>query len=277
MPELPEVETIARELESSGIRGKTIKDISVYWERTLSPYTVSEFRRKILGQKITSISRRGKLLIFALEDYYLLVHLRMTGKFSFSANGEHFAHERIRLLLSDGRVLSFQDQRKFGRWSLAEDLEEGTSHLGVEPLSDSFTEKFLEKSVKGRKTAIKAFLLSQHCVAGLGNIYVDEALYASGIHPLRQTGSLTSDDIKRLHSSIIKVLEKGIRNQGTTLGAHLANYYSVSGRRGRNQDRLKVFRREGETCEQCGATIQKIRVAQRGTHFCPTCQPLVTS
>lgn len=276
MPELPEVETISRELFQSGIIGLCIKKVWIYWDRTVNPQPKKAFLNKVLDREIISIARRGKLIVMTLSHGYLLVHLRMTGKFSFVDQKEHPAHERVRLLLSDGKILSFQDQRKFGRWTFVEDLAEGTAHIGIEPLSDDFTPEVLYETTRGKKTAIKAFLLNQKYISGLGNIYVDEALYDAKIHPLRQTFSISQNEAVLLHKAVIKVLKKGIEMMGTTLGSLQSNYYSVSGRRGGNQHQLKVFRKDGEACSRCGTLIDKIRVAQRGTHFCPSCQKLPT-
>lgn len=276
MPELPEVETISRELENSGLIGLRIEKVNIYWDRTINAHSTESFLKTVQGQKITGVSRRGKLLVISLSHGYLLIHLRMTGKFSYIGPQGHLAHERVRLLLSDGRVLSFQDQRKFGRWTFVEDLAQGTAHIGVEPLSDAFTFEVLHELIQGKKTAVKPFLLNQKYISGLGNIYVDEALFEAKIHPLRQTSSLTRKELALLHQGIVKVLKKGIDYMGTSLGNSQVNYFSVSGRQGGNQYRLNVFRKEGEPCGRCGTIIEKIRVAQRGTHFCPNCQQLTT-
>lgn len=275
MPELPEVETIVRELREASLIGLQIIKAIVFWDRSIANLNNDQFCRKIVSQVILDIQRRGKFLVFVLSHDTLLVHLRMTGKFLIAnEERETHSHERIRLYLSDERILRYEDARKFGKWSLTSNPEEILGKLGLEPLSEDFTLHALERCLKGRNRQIKPFLLDQHQVAGLGNIYVDEALWKAKIHPLRTANTLTEREIGRLHQSIIEVLKKGIENTGTSLGAARANYFSVNGRRGSNQTALKVFRREGLACLRCNATIKKIVVGQRGTHFCPNCQHL---
>jgi formamidopyrimidine-DNA glycosylase len=197
----------------------------------------------------------------------------MTGKFLIAdANCEVEGHERIRLHLSDKRVLRYEDQRKFGKWYLTRHPEQYLDKLGLEPLSKGFTLKAFKQALAGHSRQIKPFLLDQRYIAGLGNIYVDEALWAAKIHPLRSVKTLNAKETVDLHHAIIEVLKRGVENTGTSLGAARANYFSVSGRRGNNQQALKVFRRNGLPCMRCHTIIQKTVVAQRGTHFCPTCQ-----
>ncbi len=267
MPELPEVETIVKELNLSDLTGKKIIQAHIYWARSAG---TPHFPQNIKGQTIQRIERRGKYLVFTLSRDTLLVHLRMTGKFFIKKSEMPTPHERIRLELEDGRALCFEDQRKFGRFYLLAHPEEKLDKIGVEPLS--FTIEDLKRLIDSRAASAKAFLLDQRHIAGLGNIYVDEALWEAKIHPLTPVGELTLKEIAALHRAIQKVLQKGIENSGTTLGNSQANYYSVSGHKGRHQDQLNVFRREGKACPRCRAIIQKIRVAQRGTHFCPNCQ-----
>lgn len=274
MPELPEVETIVRELQTSDLIGKTIVAATVYWPRTVSPLTEEEFCQKVKGQKILSIMRRGKWIFLRLSEDNLYVHLRMTGKMFIYQLSDHIrfhAHERLKLELDDGRELRYEDQRKFGRWRLGKDVISG---VGLEPLSEEFKFKSFKKMVLQHSQKIKAFLLNQKYIAGLGNIYVDEALWEAKIHPKKQTNELTAKELKHLYAAIPKVLMKGIESNGTTLGNHRANYFSVSGRRGENQHQLNVFRREGERCFRCGEEIIKITLAQRGTHICPKCQKM---
>jgi formamidopyrimidine-DNA glycosylase len=271
MPELPEVETIVREMREASLLNLSIKKAEVFWERSLKRPSPSDFCRQITGQKILKIDRRGKFLVFTLSEHTLLVHLRMTGKFIIGGDEIH-PHERIRLTLSDGRILRYEDQRKFGKWELVDKAESVLTDLGIEPLSAEFTVGTLLAFLKAHSRALKPFLLDQKTIAGLGNIYVDEALWMAKVHPLRLTSSLTKEEAKLLHQAIRHVLTKGIENTGTSLGAQRANYFSVSGRRGSNQDELKVFRRDGLECPRCGETIIKITVAQRGTHICLFCQ-----
>lgn len=275
MPELPEVETIVRELLNNDLINKKIVSVNVFWSKSIAMPDEKTFYEQIKGQKIVGIERRGKFIKFSLSKDTLLVHLRMTGKFLISKIGkktESLPHERLSLVLSDGRELHYYDQRKFGKWYLLLNPQDILSKLGIEPLSEEFSLEFFQNLLNKHSTQIKPFLLNQSHIVGLGNIYVDEALWNAKIHPKQPANTLTLQQIQRLHKAIAKVLLQGIEQQGTTLGSHQANYFSVSGRRGGNQFKLNVFRREGEKCPRCQATIIKITVAQRGTHLCPICQ-----
>lgn len=276
MPELPEVETIVNELNASHLLEMEIKQAKILWPGTIAPMGIEEFNHLLVGQKILQISRRGKYIVFTLSKHTLLVHLRMTGKFTLcSSERQPFAHERVSLEFKDGRRLYYDDQRKFGRWSLLLHPEEKLASLGIEPLSPEFTLEALKKVLRSSSQAIKPFLLDQKHISGLGNIYVDEALWAAKIHPLQKANTLTPRMIKELFVAIPDVLKAGIANMGTSLGSKNANYFSVSGRRGGHQHQLKVFRKDGLLCPRCGTTLIKMKVAQRGTHICPTCQSLV--
>jgi len=273
MPELPEVTTIVRELREEALIGKKIVSAKIYWERSIATPKPETFCRQIHGQFFTDVHRRGKFIVFTLTKDVLLVHLRMTGKFLLTKEEvPPTSHERIRLYLDDGRILRYEDQRKFGKWYLVNSHKKYLDQLGLEPFAPEFTEAALATLLQGRKTAIKPFLLNQKYIAGLGNIYVDEALWEAKIHPERPVFSLSKEEIRALHRAIPQVLQKGIDNTGTSLGSSRANYFSVSGRRGGNQHKLNVFRREGLPCPRCGKTIVKIVVAQRGTHLCLDCQ-----
>jgi len=273
VPELPEVETIVREMHEAGLPGEKIVKAEIFWERSLANLSPSAFCQLIVNQTIQDIGRRGKFIVFSLGDGTLIVHLRMTGKFLIdNVNIKPSAHERVRLYLSDGRILRYEDQRKFGKWYLTRNPLEVLGKIGIEPLSREFTLKAFKGLLQGRKRQVKPFLLDQRFVAGIGNIYVDEALWTAKIHPLRSLETLTENEIQALYKAIIIVLKKGVDNIGTSLGAARANYYSFSGRRGRNQDSLNVFRCDGLPCPRCHTTIKKIVVAQRGTHYCPRCQ-----
>lgn len=275
MPELPEVETIIRELREARLIGLRIEHAIVFWQRSIADLEEEYFCQNIASQTIMDIQRRGKFLVFLLTRDTLLVHLRMTGKFLITdQESAAHAHERIRLYLSDQRILCFEDQRKFGKWYLTSHPEQILDKLGLEPLSKDFTVDALKKCMIKHQRQIKPLLLDQHFIAGLGNIYVDEALWAAKIHPQRLACTLTEQEIRRLHHCIIEVLKKGVENTGTSLGAARANYFSVSGRRGNHQHALNVFRKDGLPCKRCQTTIKKMIVAQRGTHFCPYCQQL---
>ena len=268
MPELPEVETIVRELNESHLADKKILDVTVFWNRTIAVPAVDQFLKTIKQQKILKIQRLGKYIVFQLSEGYLLVHLRMTGKFLFNQPDQH---ERLRLYLDDGRILYYADQRKFGRFSLVKTLDQ-IGNVGIDPLTKAFTFDALKTILKGHSRQLKPFLLDQKYISGLGNIYVDEALWEAKLNPKRLSDTLSDKEIQALHIGIPKVLEKGVKNLGTSLGALRSNYFSVSGRRGGNQYGLNVFRRDGEPCPRCGHTIIKLKLAQRGTHICPHCQ-----
>lgn len=273
MPELPEVETIVRELCASHVVGSKIKNVIVFWPRTIAMPAVADLCSRLSNQVIVNISRRGKFIIFTLSEGTLLVHLRMTGKFTL-ANEKRMVtpHERVRMELGDGRFLYYEDQRKFGKWYLLSDPATRFHELGIEPLSNEFTLQTFQKLIKKSSQQIKSFLLNQRHIAGLGNIYVDEALWEAKVHPTRKANTLTQTEAKALHRAIPHVLKQGIAHMGTSLGSTRANYFSVSGRRGGNQTQLNVFRRETMPCPRCGCSIIKIKVAQRGTHLCPHCQ-----
>lgn len=275
MPELPEVETIVRELREEHLIGKKIEKAEVFWDRSIATQSHAAFIQRIAEQTILDITRRGKFLVFSLDQDTLLVHLRMTGKFFVEkCEAAVHSHERVRLYLSDNRIMRYEDQRKFGKWYLVSDPKELLDKIGIEPLSKKFTLKAFKKLFEKSNRQVKPLLLDQHYIAGLGNIYVDEALWEAKIHPLRSIQTLNDKEMALLHKAIILVLKKGVENTGTSLGAARANYFSVSGRRGSNQHALQVFRREGLICFRCNSLINKIVVGQRGTHFCPTCQKL---
>lgn len=274
MPELPEVETIARDLNAAGVAGKTLAGAQVFWGRTIAQPSVEEFCRLIKKKRIAAIGRRGKFLVLALSGgWSLLMHLRMSGRLHLVPSGmERLAHEHVALGLEDGRDLRFHDTRKFGRIYLLPDTDAILGRLGPEPLAPEFTTAVLFELMQGRSRQVKPLLLDQCIVAGLGNIYIDEALWEAKIHPCRRSDSLTPKEAKVLHAGIQRVLLRGLKNLGTSLGTGKANFYSVGRRRGRNRDELRVFRRTGEPCRRCRTPIQRLKVAQRSTHICPQCQ-----
>ncbi|MBB5020705.1 bifunctional DNA-formamidopyrimidine glycosylase/DNA-(apurinic or apyrimidinic site) lyase [Desulfurispira natronophila] len=274
MPELPEVQTLVDDLRASSLIGQTIKDVQVRWPRIVAEPTLELFCRQLAGQRVSDIQRRAKYLVFSLgSGQSLLVHLRMTGKFAFASPKDALeAHHHVLLTFGDERQLRYHDTRKFGRFSLVQSAEEALRHLGLEPLSAEFTPEALEQRLRGRRTPLKAFLLDQRQVAGIGNIYADEALWGAGLHPATPAGSLSQEQVHFLYSSIIEALQRGLRNMGTTLGNSQANFYSVAGRRGRNEDELRVFRRTGLPCPRCGQAIERTVLAQRSTHYCLRCQ-----
>jgi formamidopyrimidine-DNA glycosylase len=274
MPELPEVETIARDLNAAGVPGKTLTCARVYWDRTIAEPSVTEFCRRIAKKQISGVGRRGKFLVFDFTGGgHLLVHLRMSGRLHLARSAaQRLPHEHVALAFADGSELRFHDTRKFGRVYLVDDAEAILGRLGPEPLDPLFTPRALYEGMRKRRRRVKPLLLDQGFVAGLGNIYTDEALWEAKIHPLRTSDSLSPKEAGALHAAIRKVLRRGIKNRGTSLGTGKANFYSVGRRRGRNRDELKVFRRTGDACPRCAAKIKRIIVGQRSTHLCPRCQ-----
>ncbi len=276
MPELPEVETVVRGLVDAGLAGCRIVDTRIGWARTLVGLSPEDFRSRIVGRRVRAIRRRAKYIVMQLDPSdYLLIHLRMTGSLTVRGAGEvSDPYERVALVLGDGRELRFRDTRKFGRWYLVPDAELLLRRMGPEPLDRAFTVEVLVHGLQRHKRMLKPLLLDQAFLAGLGNIYVDEALWEARLHPCCSSQHLKPEEVKRLHGAIQLVLQRGIASMGTTLGSGAVNFYSVAGRKGRNQDALRVFRRHGLACPSCGNEIVRILVGQRSTHLCPHCQRL---
>ncbi|MGD8261035.1 MAG: DNA-formamidopyrimidine glycosylase [Desulfobacterales bacterium] len=274
MPELPEVQTIVNDLNLANLKGKTITSAKVFWPRTIAEPSPRLFCRRISGHYFSSIWRRGKYLVFDLtDDATLLMHLRMSGRLHlFSPDVPRNKHEHVVLSFEDGRQLRFHDPRKFGRLHLVKDPQRILDRLGLEPLDIGFTAKIFTDRLKQRKRRLKPLLLDQAFIAGLGNIYVDEALWDAKLHPNRVAAGLSMPEIKTLHRAIPRVLKRGLRNLGTSLGTGKTNFYSVARHQGRNKDQLKVFRRTGLPCPRCKTSIERIIVAQRSTHICSNCQ-----
>ena len=266
MPELPEVETIARKLKPDLI-GKTIKDADLRWPRTLATPSPKRFKEQIRGQKIKDVTRRAKYFILQLTTYQLLVHLRMSGDLTIR-NGKIRAekHDRLVLNLTGNKSLVFNDTRKFGRVWLTENAEDILGKLGPEPLESDFTPKWLFESLQKKHRQLKPLLLDQTFLAGLGNIYTDEALHIAKLHPLEKSDSVSQKQAKALHEAIRKVLKEGIRRNGASIDWVY--------RDGEFQNYFRVYDREGEPCKVCGTHIQKLFVGQRGTHICPNCQTI---
>ncbi len=275
MPELPEVHTILEDLKQAGLVGHEIQDVKAYWLRTIGFPSPAEFCHLLQHKRIIKLDRRGKYLIFTLsEGLFLCVHLRMTGRLLLvEQNTPETPYVRLRLDLDHGKSLYFHDTRKFGRWYLVSDLQQIVGKIGPEPLSTEFTFELFWSHLKQRHRALKPLLLDQTFLAGLGNIYVDEALWEAHLHPLQPADTLTSQQARQLHAGIIHVLERGIESRGTTLGKGRTNYYRLDGTRGNHQRLLNVFRRTGLPCPRCGHSIERLVVAQRSTHLCPHCQP----
>lgn len=274
MPELPEVQTVVNDLIAARLLGATITAARVYWPRTIAGRTPRAFGRLIQGRSIQAIRRRAKFIVFDLDqDWQLLIHLRMTGRLELVAPREpRRKHQHVRLTLDRERELRFFDPRKFGRLYLVGKASNLLERLGPEPLAPGFTARRLGERLQARRRTLKPLLLDQTFLAGLGNIYVDEALWDAGIHPTRISNSLTEAETRALHRSIRKVLRRGLKNLGTTLGTGQTTFYSVARNRGRNRDALRVFRRNGHPCPRCRSTIERMTVGQRSTHVCAVCQ-----
>ncbi|RFU67745.1 DNA-formamidopyrimidine glycosylase [Bacillus sp. V59.32b] len=273
MPELPEVETIRRTLEQLVI-GKSIQEVSVFWPKIIkAPEQVEQFQDALKGETIREIGRRGKFLIFYLDHYAMVSHLRMEGKYGVFAHEEPYdKHTHVIFSFTDGTELRYRDVRKFGTMHLFAKGEEQTNlpllHLGPEPMSEEFTVKHLTEKLSKTNRKIKPVLLDQTVVVGIGNIYVDEALFRSGIHPERIATSLTSAEIKSLHKEIIDTLSEAVEKGGSTI----RSYVNSQGQIGMFQLELLVYGRKGEECKRCGTPLEKQVVGGRGTTFCPSCQ-----
>jgi len=277
VPELPEVETIRRQLAPL-VQGRRLLEVRVLDPRFSAPLAPAELEAALEGRRIRSLQRRGKYLIWALEgEVHLVQHLRMTGAVLLEPDPEP-AHVRVRMRLdradaARAATLVIDDPRRFGTGQLV--LGERAlddffaQRLGVEPLDESFTPAHLRELARGRRAPIKALLLDQRMVAGVGNIYADEALYRAQIHPLRPAGRLTLGEHARLCEGVIGALRAGIAAQG----ASIDDFRHLDGARGSFQDEFLIHRREGEPCPRCGRAISKIRAAGRGTYVCERCQP----
>lgn len=306
MPELPEVEHTARQLRAA-IVGATIRDAQVFWARTVGYPELPDFLAEIAERDILAVRRRGKYLVLDLSgDLILTIHRRMTGNLSLippgweidtclrerdlaawntrgpafhSASGSddefdppELRYCRVCFNMTDGRRLVYTDPRKFGRIALwpREREAEALAGLGVEPLGDEFTAEALARRLAGCKGAIKQVLLDQTVIAGLGNIYADEALFYAFIHPLRPAQSLSMDEIRLLYEGIVSVLTLGIEHGGTSF----SEYRDLWGEAGDNYNHVRAYQQNGKPCTRCGTIIERIVVGQRSTHYCPTCQKL---
>lgn len=269
MPELPEVETIVRGLRGPLV-GRQFTGIRVGWQNLVARPSVEEFERGLVGQRILAVKRRGKYLVVALSGGdSLIVHLRMTGRLLIVNSDDEFdKHDHLIFELDDGKELRFNEMRKLGRVYLVDDEDEVVGGLGPEPLDDDFTLADFAILLSARRGKIKPLLLNQRFIAGIGNIYADEALFAARIHPERKADTLTAEEIERLYDAIRQVLRQGIENSGTTLSA----YRDAEGREGRNQEVLQVSRNTGQPCPRCGTPIERTVVGGRGTYLCPRCQ-----
>jgi formamidopyrimidine-DNA glycosylase len=270
MPELPEVETVTGDLRERLV-GLAITGVTVNWHRSIARPSVDEFERCIVGRQVRSISRRAKYVVIELDRRYLLVHLMMSGRlYVVPAGAPLHDHLRVILSLDNGLELRFQDTRKFGRMYLVDDLQEVTAGLGPEPLDEDFTVDDFLRQLARRKGRLKSLLLNQRFLAGLGNIYADESLFAAQLHPLRRADSLTQAEQARLYEAIRDVLGSAVEGRGTTLSD--GGYTDASGQAGTFQAALRVYGRAGDACLRCQTPIERIVVGGRSTHFCPNCQ-----
>jgi len=274
VPELPEVETIRRDLLPDVV-GRTITGLRVApgAERVVRDVSPRTLARRIASRRIGDLTRRGKYLLFRLDGarapVYLAVHLRMTGSLLYRRAGEPpDSYIRAVITLDDGSELRYADLRKLGQMWVVKSPEEAVGALGPEPLEAAFTTAKLRETLSRRRAPIKSVLLDQRALAGLGNIYADEALFAARIHPLRLANTLTEAEVKRLHRSIRRVLNDALGNRGSSF----RDYVDAAGREGTHQLRVKVFRRTGQPCYVCGTEIARIKVGGRSTHLCPRCQ-----
>lgn len=310
MPELPEVEYTARQLRTQVV-GAIIRDAQVFWERVVGHPELADFLAEIADCQIVGVRRRGKFLVLDFSgDMFLTIHRRMTGnllllpqgweidtslresdRVAWSTRGPTFRESaeitflplkpvtvnetgycRVCFNFVDGRRLLYTDLRKFGRvelWSREREAE-AFAGLGPEPLSEEFTPEHLQRALSGRKRALKTVLLAQEIVVGLGNIYADEALFYAFLHPLRRADSLTIEEIRLLHEGIVRVLTLGIEHGGTSF----SDYRDLWGEAGDNYNHVRVYQQDGKPCVRCGTPIERIVLAQRSAHFCPTCQRL---
>ena len=275
MPELPEVETVKEALNQT-VKGQTIKDIELRYEPMVKNMSADEFKEKLINQTIQEVSRRGKYLVFHFDDYQLLSHLRMEGKYFYvDSDFELNPHVHVIFTLENGKRLLYQDTRKFGTYHLydkAIDLETTAPFqvLGLEPFATEFTPSYVKEKIQNKKKPIKSLLLDQTIVCGLGNIYVDEVLYRARLHPLTSSSELTDKDIENVVKYTVEVLARAIELGGTTI----RTFSSSHGVSGTFQNELLVHQRKGENCYECHTPIEKIKVGGRGTYFCPTCQKL---
>jgi formamidopyrimidine-DNA glycosylase len=272
MPELPEVETIRQGLEKR-LAGRTVTGLRIPPDHgrpvpVIKGLDEASFREGVVGAKVVGVSRRGKYLALNLDTGRMLViHLRMTGALLFpEAPEDRFV--RAVFSFDDGSEMRFTDVRKFGGLWLADDLSQVTTGLGPEPLGDEFSQELLAQALTGRKAPVKSIILDQRRIAGIGNIYADEACFAAGIDPRRLGAAVSAGEVKALHAAIRDVLLAGLEHGG----ASFRDYRNTGGNVGSMQKHVKVFRRTGKPCYTCGAIIERVKVGGRSTHFCPKCQ-----
>jgi len=267
MPELPEVETVTNSVKKHLIQKKLYK-LRVKWPKVLDNFNIKDFQVKIINKEILDVFRRGKYILIKFDSSFLAVHLRMTGKLYISkeidSNNKHIS---AYFTLKD-KYLIFEDTRKFGRIYLYDDMSILNSKLGIEPLSKDFSLNWLSKCFSKKHRQIKPFLLDQTYLVGMGNIYTDEALWYSKIHPLAKCDQIDKKNLKLLHEGIVNVLSESIKLGGTTIRDYTYDYSYV----GNYALNLNAYGKNDKPCKRCGTKIIKLKVAQRGTYICPNCQ-----
>ncbi|HET8750984.1 MAG TPA: bifunctional DNA-formamidopyrimidine glycosylase/DNA-(apurinic or apyrimidinic site) lyase [Gaiellaceae bacterium] len=274
MPELPEVESVRRQLEPALV-GRRFETVRIDDPRLVRPYEPTEVAAELEGERVAAVDRRGKYLVVRFESgRVLLIHLRMTGSLLHAPGGslQDDPHRRAVVTLDDGSDVAYRDVRRFGTWLLLEPEEAGPyldQRVGDEPLEALFTAARLGERLAGRRTSLKAALLDQRTLAGMGNIYADEALWRARLNPVRPAAGLDRAELRRLHRGIRAALEHGLARHGSTL----RDYRLPDGSGGSMQDEFRVYGRRDEPCDRCGTAISRTRVAGRTTWFCPTCQP----
>jgi len=274
MPELPEVETVVQSLLEGDIIGKKIATISITYPKLVE--RPDKFIKEVEGTVIQRCYRRGKFILFDLScGKTLLVHLRMTGKLLLSEKSKQsMAHIHAVFIFSDGSSMLYSDVRKFGRFTLVENAIEYLSHLGLEMVAEDFSLPEFCKRITQSNRSLKTLLLDQTVIAGLGNIYADEALYQAELHPKKRASTLTKKELTTLATAIQSILKEAIKRGGSSLGKGLGNFLNSYGKSGKNQQEFQAYQRTGLPCRACSTPIKRIVMGQRSTHFCPSCQTL---
>ena len=272
MPEMPEVETIKRDLEKK-VKGKKIERVIIKNEKSVKLPSCTEFIRWMESKVFTRVERRGKFLLLGLDsEDSLIIHLKLTGRLIYSKKGEELDYTRVVFVFQDHTQLSFTDIRGFGGLWLIPDREfqriPSLDNLGPEPLAEDFTVAKFKELLKGKRGKIKSLLMDQAFMAGIGNIYSQEALFLSQIHPERSPSSLTNEEIEKLYKNLRQILKEAISYRGSSVDA----YVDLEGKKGNFESQLKVYGRGGKPCFKCGTTLKRIEVSGRGTYFCPNCQ-----
>lgn len=272
MPELPEVESVRLGLEKAVV-GKTIQDVSVYWPRIIDSPAVDEFINHLKGQLIESVGRRGKFLLIYLNDYVLISHLRMEGKYFIKARQDNIEkHTHVIFHLKGNLDLRYNDVRKFGRMTLVErgteDAHKSLIKLGPEPVETDLSFENMKAYLSNKSRAIKTILLDQAMVTGVGNIYADEILFQAKINPKTPGYTLSDQELKKLRQAIIEIIAEAIKHGGSTI----RTYHNMLGEDGSYQNFHQVYGKRGEPCPRCNNPIEKIQLNGRGTHYCPHCQ-----